>query len=204
MLGLASALRRARSGFASMPETVVSARRRDALLRRRRDSRVPSAMTGIWTLSSNAPDAPAQATVASLPTTRAQTMRTASGITGFTLPGMIDDPGWRSGMRISPRPVLGPEPIHLRSLQILVRLTAMVRSAPPSSTSASRADCASKWLRASERGNPVSWARSAMTREENPGGVLIPVPTAVPPSGTSATRGSADSRRSIPSRTAAA
>ena len=55
-------------------------------------------MTGIATLSSNEPDAPAHAIVASFPMMRAQTMRTASGTTGLTLPGMIDDPGCRSGM----------------------------------------------------------------------------------------------------------
>ena len=155
-------------------------------------------------MSSNAPLAPAQATVASLPITRAHTMSTASGTTGLTLPGMIDDPGWRSGSAISPRPVLGPEPIQRRSLQILVRLTAMVRSAPETSTSPSRADCASKWLRASVIGRPVSSRSSSMTRCGKPAGVLIPVPTAVPPSGTSASRGSAASRRSMPCRTAAA
>ena len=36
--------------------------------------------------------------VASLPMTRAPTMSTASGMTGLTLPGMIDEPGCRSGM----------------------------------------------------------------------------------------------------------
>ena len=55
-------------------------------------------ITGIATLSSKLPEAPAHATVASLPITRAHTMSTASGTTGFTLPGMIDEPGCRSGM----------------------------------------------------------------------------------------------------------
>ncbi len=40
-----------------------------------------------------------------------------------------------------------------------------------------------------------------MTFCENSAGMLMPVPTAVPPSGTSATRGSADSTRSMPRRT---
>ena len=42
-------------------------------------------------------------------------------MTGLTLPGMIDEPGCRSGRLISPSPVRGPEPIQRRSLQILVR-----------------------------------------------------------------------------------
>ena len=49
-------------------------------------------------------------------------------MTGLTLPGMIEEPGCRSGMAISPRPVLGPEPIQRRSLLIFIRETAMVRS----------------------------------------------------------------------------
>ena len=43
-----------------------------------------------------------------------------------------------------------------------------------------------------------------MTRCGKPAGVLMPVPTAVPPSGTSAARGSAASSRSMPYRIAAA
>ena len=33
---------------------------------------------------------------------------TASGMTGLTLPGMIDEPAWRAGSRISPSPASGP------------------------------------------------------------------------------------------------
>ena len=71
------------------------------------------------TFSSKLPAAPANATAASLPMTWAQTWQTASQITGLTLPGMIDEPGCRSGMRISASPARGPEPISRRSLQIL-------------------------------------------------------------------------------------
>ena len=142
--------------------------------------------------------------VASLPMTCAQTMSVASGRTGLTLPGMMLDPGCRSGRLISPRPVRGPDPIQRRSLQIFVRLTATVRSAPDSSTIPSRAPCASKWSVASVIGRPVSAARISMTRCGKPAGVLMPVPTAVPPSGTSAADGSARSTRAMPLRTWAA
>ncbi|KIF05522.1 hypothetical protein PL81_12745 [Streptomyces sp. RSD-27] len=94
----------------------------------------------------------------------------------------------------------GPEAIQRRSLQILVSETAIVRSIPEVSTSASRAPWASKWSRASVSGSPVARATSAITAAENPGGVLIPVPTAVPPSGSSASLGRTACRRSIPYR----
>ena len=155
-------------------------------------------MTGNITLSSKLPCDPANATVASLPMTWAATIRVASGSTGLTLPGMIDEPGCRSGRWISARPARGPEPIQRMSLQILVSETAMVRSCPDASTSPSRAPCASKWLRASVNGRPVAALSSSMTAAANPGGVLMPVPTAVPPSGSSASRGSEDCSRSIP------
>ena len=114
------------------------------------------------------PAAPA-ATVASLPITWAQTMRVASGSTGLTLPGMMLEPGWRSGRWISARPVVGPLDIQRRSLQILVRPTAIVRSTPLSSTSESRVPWASKWSRASVNGWPVSSASTSITRAANPG-----------------------------------
>src|SRR3954451_2985512 len=170
----------------------------------RTDSRRFRAITGIITFSSKLPDAPATVTVASLPTTWAHTIRVASGSTGLTFPGMMLDPGCRSGRLISARPVRGPDDIHRRSLQIFVRPTAIVLSCPDSSTRASRAPCASKWLAASVNGSPVAVASSAITFSANPAGVLIPVPTAVPPSGSCATRGSTDSSRSMPNRMAAA
>ena len=84
-------------------------------------------------------------------------------MTGFTLPGMIEDPGCRSGMCSSPRPAFGPEPIQRRSFEIFVRLTASDLSAPEASTRPSRAPCASKWSAASTIGSPVVSARIAIT-----------------------------------------
>ena len=94
------------------------------------DSSRLRAITGICTLSSKLPDAPAHATAASLPITCAHTISVASGRTGLTLPGMMLDPGCRSGRWISASPVVGPEESQRRSLQILVRPTAIVRSTP--------------------------------------------------------------------------
>ena len=53
-------------------------------------------------------------------------------------------------------------------------------------------------------GWPVAFERRSITAFANPGGVLIPVPTAVPPRGSSRTRGSTDSSRSTAYRTVAA
>jgi hypothetical protein len=111
------------------------------------DSSSASAITGMATLRSRIepmPPCAAVAIVASLPMTRAVTMIAASAITGLTLPGMIELPGWTAGSLSSPRPPRGPDPIHLMSLAILPRLVAMVLRWPETSTQASRACCASK------------------------------------------------------------
>ena len=81
---------------------------------------------------------------------------------------------------------------------IFISEIAMLRSCEEASISPSRLAWASKWLRASVIGNPVSRANNSMTRSGKPAGVLMPVPTAVPPSGTSATRGSVAMTRSTP------
>ena len=152
------------------------------------------------TLSSKLPPMPATVMVASLPTTCAATISTDSGITGLTLPGMIELPGCRLGMAISPMPQRGPEASQRMSLAILLSETAMVLRAPEVSTAASLAAIASKRLAAGTKGKPVRSASRAITRGANSGGALRPVPTAVPPSGTSANRGSAAARRARPSR----
>ncbi len=71
-------------------------------------------------------------------------MVTDSAITGLTLPGIIDDPGWVSGRLISPSPQRGPEPSQRMSFAIFMRLTAMVFNSPLASTNESCVDCASK------------------------------------------------------------
>ena len=57
--------------------------------------------------------------------TRKATWLTTSGITGLTLPGMIEEPAWTAGRRISPKPARGPEDSRRRSLQIFDSLTAI-------------------------------------------------------------------------------
>ena len=82
------------------------------------------AISGTRTFSSNWPCEPAMVIAVSLPITWAATWITTSGITGLTLPGMIDEPFWSSGRAISARPARGPDPISARSLAILFSDTA--------------------------------------------------------------------------------
>ena len=92
-----SASRSARSRSGSSPATQRSASSRAPFDSSRSCSRTARDITGTITFSSKLPLAPAHATVASWPTTCAQTCSTDSGTTGLTFPGMIDEPGWRSG-----------------------------------------------------------------------------------------------------------
>jgi len=113
---------------------------------------------------------------------------------------MIELPGWRLGSTSSPRPHRGPEASQRRSLAIFVSETATVRSAPESSTAASRAAIASKRFGAPTNANPVRAASRAITFLAKSGGALSPVPTAVPPRASSASRGLAAATRARPLR----
>ena len=53
-----------------------------------------------------------------------------SSIDGFTLPGMIEDPGCTAGRMISASPVCGPEASKRRSFVIRVSSSARLRYAP--------------------------------------------------------------------------
>ena len=57
-------------------------------------------------------------------------MVSASACVGLTLPGMIEEPGSFSGIRISPRPERGPEASQRTSLAIFIRAAASVLIAP--------------------------------------------------------------------------
>ena len=63
--------------------------------------------------------------------TCAHTIIIASLITGFTFPGMIDDPGWTAGSEISKSPEVGPLPSQRMSFAIFISATAVVRTAVP-------------------------------------------------------------------------
>jgi hypothetical protein len=50
-------------------------------------------------------------------------------MTGFTLPGMIEDPGWSAGRLISASPARGPDVRRIKSLAIFESFTATLFSA---------------------------------------------------------------------------
>ena len=92
-----------RVGRDARRRTARAARRRRCAARRcSRSSRY--AMIGSNTFSCSWPASAAIVTVTSPPITSKHTWFTTSGITGFTLPGMIDEPGCIGGRLISPKP----------------------------------------------------------------------------------------------------
>src|SRR5882757_509226 len=185
-----SANSRSRATSASAPATTLSASSRDTAVSSRADSSTLRAITGIITFSSKLPWVPEKPTVASLPITWAATIMVASQITGLTLPGMIELPGCRSGRCTSASPVRGPEESQRRSFATLNSDTAAARKPPDASTRPSREACAAMWSEASvSTSSPVAARSSATTDPPNPGGAFNPVPTAVPPMGSSASRG---------------
>jgi hypothetical protein len=120
----------------------------------------------------------------SLPRTRATTIVSDSMITGFTLPGMMLEPGCVSGSASSAIPVRGPIASSRMSDAIFQAESAAARIAPCAAMTVSSVAWAWKWLRVSRTSRPVSSERRAQARSANSGCALMPVPTAVPPSGT--------------------
>jgi len=112
------------------------------------------------------------------------TMSMASACVGFTLPGMIDDPGSLAGRISSWIPVRGPEPSQRRSFAILNSVTAAALSPACARTMRSRVPWAVNLLPAVSNGAPVICAICAATCSPKPGGAFSPVPTAVPPMAT--------------------
>ena len=124
-------------------------------------------------------------TATSFPITCEQTIVTASHCVGFTLPGIIEEPGSFAGRLISPIPLLGPDESILISLAIFMSDTATDFRAPEDFTIASFAAKASNLLFAEENLYPVISDIFFATNFEYPFGVFKPVPTAVPPSANS-------------------
>ena len=105
----------------------------------------------------------------------------ASHWVGLTLPGMMEEPGSFSGMRISPIPHRGPEASQRTSLAIFIRDPAIVRSMPEASTTASWAAKDSNLFGAVTKGWPVISAIRRATVTAKSRWAFSPVPTAVPP-----------------------
>ena len=122
-------------------------------------------MTGIITFSSSCPASHAIATVASQPITWKQTWFTISGTDGFTLPGMIDEPGCTAGSAISASPGARP---HAEQAQI-ARDLAELHGEPPHRARvgehvAHALRDAEQVARPAAAASPVSRARFATTR----------------------------------------
>mmetsp|Transcript_70798 Transcript_70798/g.188875 ORF Transcript_70798/g.188875 Transcript_70798/m.188875 type:complete len:203 (-) Transcript_70798:722-1330(-) len=186
------------SRSATRPATHFSANFAEAPASTSMDSSIASLITGRKTLSSNWPLAPAMLMVTSLPITRAAAMVMASAITGFTFPGMMLLPGATGGIMISASPARGPLPSKRMSFAILNSDAAIAFSCPWASTTPSWAAWASKWLGASTKGIPVHSASCLMVAPGKFCGVLMPVPTAVPPRASSVRASRARWDRSMP------
>ena len=113
-----------------MPSTHFSVKVSSALWSQMRLSMRHSVMTGSITFSSNWPASAAKLTVVSLPITLKQTWLVTSGMTGLTLPGMMEEPGAIGGRFTSCRPQRGPEAMRRKSLQIFDSLMARRFRAP--------------------------------------------------------------------------
>ena len=125
-----------------------------------------------------------------MPMTCTATMVTASHWVGLTLPGMMEEPGSFSGMKISPRPSRGPEASQRTSLAIFIMSAASAFSAPWAKTSSSLLVRAWNLLGAVTNRFPVRLETSSATCSPKPFGAFSPVPTAVPPSASSRRPGS--------------
>ena len=133
------------------------------------------------TLSSKLPWLAAKPTAASFPITCTATIVTASHWVGLTFPGMMEEPGSFSGMRISPRPSRGPEASQRTSLAIFIMSAAKALMAPWAKTNSSLLVSAWNLLGAVTKFFPVNLETHSATFLSKPLGALSPVPTAVPP-----------------------
>ena len=193
-----------RSSLASMPATQWSVNERMASRMSVIDCSTACAMAGLNTLSSKWPWLAATLTTVWLPITRVATMVMASDCVGFTLPGMMEDPGSFSGRLSSPSPERGPEARKRTSLAILKRSPARAARLPWKCARAPWLASPSNRLSAVRKGRPVSSATRAAKPSAKPSGAFSPVPTAVPPCASAWTPSSASSMRRRPRRTAAA
>src|SRR5207244_414323 len=110
--GLDSAYRWRTSTFAVIPSTHLCAKTRATFARSSMFCWIRCDITGIIVDRSRFEWVFATAIATSLPMTVTPTCITASGMTGLTFPGMIEEPGWTAGRFSSRKPVWGPDPSH--------------------------------------------------------------------------------------------
>ena len=84
-------------------------------------------------------------------------------MTGFTLPGMIEEPGWRGGNFNSPMPQRGPDAIKRKSLAILINTSAVTFKPEEMSANTSVLFVASIKLSAVMNGSPTTRDNSSTT-----------------------------------------
>ena len=118
-------------------------------------------LIGRMAFSSKLPCEPAKATALSSPITWMHTITIASHWVGFTLPGMIEEPGSFAGRISSPRPQRGPEASQRMSLATFINATARPRTAAIAATIASSEPCAAN-LFGAVRGGCPSARRSSL------------------------------------------
>src|SRR5258708_2968358 len=138
-------------------------------------------MTGLKTFSSKFPCEPANQIAVSLPITCTATMVIASHCVGFTLPGMIEDPGSFSGSVSSPNPQRGPEASHRISFAIFISEAASVFSAPLANTISSCAESAVNLFGCDRNGSPVNSPIFRAARSANSASAFNPAPLPRPP-----------------------
>ncbi len=124
---------------------------------------------------------------------------TTSGITGLTLPGMIDDPACRAGSVISPSPACGPDASSRRSLQIFESLAALRLTVPDSVMKAPASLVASIRSGAVTMSSPLATWSCRRTSSRYCGSAVMPVPIAVAPRFVSASSGETVRRSSTSS-----
>ena len=81
----------------------------------------------------------------------------ASHCVGFTLPGMMDEPGSFSGRVSSPKPQRGPEASQRMSLAIFISEAASVLSAPEAKTISSCAESEANLFGCERKGSPLNY-----------------------------------------------
>ena len=128
-------------------------------------------------------------------------MVSASTWVGFVLPGMmlLDRPS--AGTVSSESPDIGPLPSSRMSLPHLLSDTASTFSAPCSSTKTSCAAMPSPGRSCGRYCRPVRRCSSMQKCRAKSGWVLRPEPAAVPPCGSTSSRGSTSRSRAMPSST---